>query len=254
MSSISPSRTSQRFAWLIGASEGMGREVAKLLAARGWRLYISARNQTRLDELSEAIGAISVPFDATDRAATEQAAARVFQDVPPQVVLMNVGDYRPMPVEEFDVELFDKLLRVNYLASVYLLDAVVPRMRGSGGGQILLNASSAAYRGLPRSAPYGASKAAVLHMAESLHPELLRQGIRLRVLNPGFVRSRLTEQNDFRMPFLLEPQVAAQEIVQGIERKGFEVTFPLRLTYVLKFLRCLPYSWYFGLINRWVLR
>lgn len=251
---VSSKSAGKRRAWLIGASQGMGREVARLLAANGWCLYLSARSRSGLAEVCESTGATPVPFDATDRVATGKAAGRVFRDGPPQVVLMNVGDYRPMPVEDFDVELFDKLMRVNYMASVYLLEAVIPRMRVSGGGQILLNASSAAYRGLPKSAPYGASKAAVLHMAESLRPELRRQGINLRVLNPGFVRSRLTDRNDFHMPFLLEPQVAAQQIVKAIDRNGFEVTFPRRLTYILKFLRCLPYSWYFSLMDRWVLR
>jgi NAD(P)-dependent dehydrogenase (short-subunit alcohol dehydrogenase family) len=167
---------------------------------------------------------------------------------------MNVGDYRPMSLAEFDAELFVALNRTNYLASVYLLEAVIPRMRAAGGGQILLNASAAGYRGLPQAAPYSAPKAAVIHMAEALAPELARVGIRLRVINPGFVRSRLTSKNPFPMPFLLEPGQAARRIARGIRRGSFEITFPRRLTWILKLLRCLPYRLYFGIVDRWVLR
>ena len=115
----------------------------------------------------------------------------------------------PCPWKHSTSHLFERLNRVNYLGAVYVLGAVLPLMREHGGGQILLNASAAGYRGLPRAAPYSAPKAATIHLAESLHPEALRWGIRLRVINPGFVRSRLTAKNAFRMPGLMEPEAAA---------------------------------------------
>lgn len=243
----------QRGAWIIGASQGMARALAELLAARGWRLWLSARSEQPLAELASRIGGTALPLDATDPTALHAAAEKVFADTPPELVLMNVGDYRPMPLEAFDVALFEQLNRSNYLAGVYLLDALVPRMRPHGG-QILLNVSAAAYRGLPMGAPYSAPKAATLHMAEALRPELLREGISLRVINPGFVRSRLTEKNRFSMPFLLEPEAAARRIADAIDRRGFEISFPRRFTWMLKLFRCLPYSLFFAGVNRWIIR
>jgi len=250
---VSSTEQRQRSAWIIGASQGMGRALAELLAQRGWRLWLSGRSAQPLQQLARSTGGTPVTVDATDPAALQAAAAQVFSDTHPELVLMNVGDYRPMALDDFDVALFEQLNRSNYLASVYLLDAVVPRMRPHGG-QILLNVSAAAYRGLPGGAPYSAPKAAALHMAEALRPELLRQGISLRVINPGFVRSRLTDKNAFPMPFLMEPEQAAQRIADAIDRRGFEITFPRRLTWILKLLRCLPYPLFFASVNRWILK
>lgn len=232
----------------------MGLELARLLASEDWQVTLSGRDLLTLDAAAESCGGIAVAFDATDRVATGDAAERVFKDQAPDLVVMNVGDYRPMPAQQFDAELFESLNRTNYLAAVYLLDAVLPRLRQAGGGQVLLNASAAAYRGLPNAAPYSAPKAALIHLAEALAPELAREGIRLRVINPGFVRSRLTQKNTFPMPFLMEPREAARRILHGIRSGGFEISFPRRLTWTLKLLRCLPYRVYFAIVDRWVLR
>jgi len=237
-------------AWLVGASRGMGLETGRLLIERGWKVWLSARNPQHLEAAAAQIGARALALDATNRASLSIAARRIFAESAPQLVMLNAGDYRPMPLGEFDVELFEKLNRVNYLAAVYLLDAVLPLMRASGGGQILLNASAAGYRGLPLAGPYSAPKAAVINLAETLAPELETWNIRLRLINPGFVRSALTAQNRFPMPFLIEPDVAARHIVDGIGGRSFEITFPKRFTLLLKVLRCLPYRLYLRLAKR----
>lgn len=228
----------------------MGLEVARLLAKRGWNLTLSARDRDRLATAAQAVGATALPLDVTDADAVAAAAHQVFAVQPPALVLVNAGDYEPMPLDAFDRTLFERLVRTNYLGAVYVLDAVLPRMRQHGGGQLLINASAAGYRGLPKAAPYGAAKAAVIHLAEALHPEAARWGIRLRVINPGFVRSRLTAKNRFRMPGLLDPEQAARRIVAGLEHKSFEIAFPRRLVWPLKLLRCLPYRLYFWLMQR----
>ena len=241
-------------AWIIGASQGIGLELAKLLAEQGWQLTLSARNPEPLAAAASACEASSVAFDATDREGMRAAAARVFADQPPSLVVMNVGDYEPMPLQAFDAELFVKLNRTNYLASIFLLEAIVPLMQANGGGQLLLNASAAAYRGLPNAAPYSAPKAALIHAAESLAPELARLNIRLRVINHGFVRSRLTSKNRFPMPFLMEPEEAARKIARAIHTSGFSISFPRRLTWPMQLLRCLPYRLYFAIVNKWILQ
>jgi short-subunit dehydrogenase len=246
--------TSEKHAWIIGASQGIGLELSRALAIEKWELTLSARSPEMLTYAAESCNAKSLVLDATDQAAMERAAAQVFSDQPPKLIVMNVGDYRPMPLSEFDAQTFINLNKTNYLTSVNLLQAVVPLMRDAGGGQILLNASAAAFRGLPNSAPYSSPKAAVIHMAECLAPELARQGIRLRVINHGFVRSRLTSKNSFPMPFLMEADEAAKRIIKAIPRNSFEISFPRRLIWPLKLLRCLPYRLYFGIVNKWILQ
>ncbi len=242
-----------RHAWLIGASRGMGFEVGRLLRTEGWRVTLSARDPERLAAAAAELGCQCRPVDITDAAAVERAATTLFADTPADLVLVNAGDYEPMPIEAYDAALFARLNAVNYLGPVNVLGAVLPLMRDHGGGEILLNASAAGLRGLPCSAPYSAPKAATIHLAEALHLEAARWGIRLRVINPGFVRSRLTEKNRFRMPGLMEAPEAARRIVAGIGRDSFEINFPRRLVWPLKLLRCLPYGLYFRLIERKVL-
>lgn len=240
-------------AWLIGASAGMGLEVARQLVAQGWQVTLSARNELRLRDAAADVGATPLQLDVTQIDPVRKAAKQLFAAQHVDLVLVNAGDYEPMPIEDFDAALFERLSRVNYLGPVNVLDAVLPLMREQGGGEILLNASAAGLRGLPRSAPYSAPKAATIHLAEALRPEAGRWGIKLRVINPGFVKSRLTAKNRFEMPGLLEPVEAAKRIVAAIGQSRFEISFPRRLIWPLKVLRCLPYSIYFRLIERRVL-
>ena len=242
-----------RNAWLIGASTGVGLELGRLLARQGWQVTLSARNEDQLKQAAEQIGADQLALDITDSEAVRSCAQRLFAQAPPALVVVNAGDYEPMPLEAFDIELFERLNRVNYLGAVYALGAVLPLMRDSGGGQVLINASAAGYRGLPRSAPYSAPKAATIHLAESLRPEAARWGVRLRIINPGFIRSRLTAKNRFRMPGLMAPEQAAQRIVDALDGRGFEISFPRRLIWPMKLLRCLPYRLFFAFIERRVL-
>ncbi len=243
-----------KHAWLIGASAGMGLEVGRGLREAGWQVTLSARNPERLAAAAAEIGAESRAVDVTDAAAVAAAASALFQATPPTLVLVNAGDYEPMPIEAYDTALFARLNAVNYMGPVNVLGAVLPLMRDAGGGEILLNASAAGFRGLPRSAPYSAPKAATIHLAEALKPEAKQWGIQLRVINPGFVRSRLTDKNSFKMPALLTEQQAASKIIAEIGRPHFEISFPRRLIWPLKLLRCLPYGLFFRLIERRVMQ
>lgn len=243
----------KQHAWLVGASAGMGLEVGRLLVSDGWHVTLSARNAARLTDAATQIGADARPVDVTDAEALRATARALFDVHPPSLVLVNAGDYEPMALDAYDTDLFARLNAVNYLGPVNVLGAVLPQMRDHGGGEILLNASAAGLRGLPRSAPYSAPKAATIHLAEALRPEAKRWGIKLRVVNPGFVRSRLTEKNTFRMPGLMTPEQAARRIVAGLGKSHFEISFPRRLIWPLKLLRCLPYGLYFRIIERRVL-
>ena len=244
--------------WLLGASSGIGAELVPGLLSRCDQLVISARRGERLESVrktcpegGERIRVL--PLDVVDAGAVAAAAQTVEQQAGvPDLVIYNVGDYEPAGMDQLDPDLFERITRINFLGAVNCLAAVVPAMRARGSGRILLNASLSGYAGLPHAAAYGPGKAALINLAESLHPELAQAGIQLGIINHGFVRTRLTEKNDFTMPQLLEPATAAARILEQLDHTGFEIRFPLRLAWALGLLRLLPYRLFFALTRRLV--
>ncbi len=247
-----------RVAMITGASAGIGRALAIKLARDGWQVAVCARREDALRGIGEEFPELAerlhpFPLDVTDAAESQAVFMAVEADLGEvDTLILNAGDYDPMTLDEFDPALFRRLIEVNYLGAVNGIASALEPMRKRGRGQILVTASLAAYRGLPQAAPYGASKAAVLNMAESLRPALEGTGVSLRVINPGFVKTRLTEKNRFHMPQLITPEQAAESIHQGIDDAGFEIVFPKRFAYTLKFLRLLPYRLYFWVTQRMV--
>lgn len=243
---------------IIGASAGIGRALALRLARHGDEVVVASRNQAPLEALrtenpdcAERIH--PRVMDVTDFEALKQAVESVEASVGPiRVCIMNAGEYEQVSADDMDPAVFERIHRVNYLGAVNAVAAVWPLMRQRGTGQILLTGSLSAYRGLPKAAAYGSSKAAMVSFAESLRPEFARSGVQLRVINPGFVKTRLTAKNKFRMPQLLTPEQAADCIYRELGRPGFEIAFPKRLTYTLKLLRLLPYRLYFRVTGRMV--
>lgn len=247
-----------RVAWVTGASAGIGAALCLGLAQRGWTVAASARRTDLLRALAgdpRAGGRIHpVPVDVTDEAAVASAVAGIEAELGPvHTAVLNAGDYSPMPARGFDTALFRRLVEVNYLGVVHCIGAVLPRQLARADGRIFVTASVAGYRGLPLAAPYGATKAALINLAESLRAELDGSGVEIRLINPGFVRTDLTAKNAFRMPALIDAETAAARILRELDGRGFEIAFPRRFAYVLKILRCLPYRLYFPLL-RWVTR
>ncbi|WP_153111815.1 SDR family NAD(P)-dependent oxidoreductase [Propionivibrio limicola] len=237
-----------RRVWLVGASSGIGAALAQELARRGARLALSARS---LDKL-QALGidhALMLPCDATNAASlggARQALLAAWGGV--DLVVYLAGDYVPMRAQDFDLARAEQVIAVNFNGAMRLAAAVLPDLHAGGG--IAFVASVAGYRGLPKALCYGPGKAALIHFAECLHLDLEPQGIGVWVINPGFVQTRLTAQNDFAMPALLTPAQAAVAVVDGFRTGCFEIHFPKRFTRVLKFLSLLPYRLYFPLIRR----
>ena len=236
-------------AWIIGASSGIGKSLAILLAENNWKVAISSRNADLLEQISgQHPNLFSYPLDVTDPKSLEHAREAVLKKWGRiDALFLNAGDYTPMTVEAFDPSLFEKLISINYLGVVNGLAMILPYMLKNQAGEIYITASLAGYRGLPKSAPYNASKAAVISLAESLHLELKNKGITLRVINPGFVKSPLTDKNNFKMPFLISPEQAAKSIYKEMPASNFEITFPKRFAWIMKLLRLLPYRIYFAL-------
>ena len=243
-------------AWITGASSGIGRGVALELARRGWKVAATARRIEELETLAgEARGLkgsiAAFPGDVTDAAGIEAlGAAMETAHGPIALAFLNVGTYVPDNARKFGGAGFRQTFEVNVFGTVNCMAALLPRMRARGKGQIAVNASVAGYGGLPRAAAYGATKAALINMAESLKIGLAGEGITLQIVNPGFVRTPLTDENKFPMPFLVELDAASRRICDGFERGGFEITFPRRLSWILKALNMLPYSAYFWLVGK----
>lgn len=247
-----------RVAWITGASSGIGAALARRLARAGWQVAASARRADRLAALAEDAGdgpgrIVPVALDVTDARAVEDAVARIEHEVGPiaQAVL-NAGTHIPVRAEALRVEDFRRLVDLNLLGTVHCLAALVPRLIDRRAGRIAVVASVAGYRGLPTAAAYGMTKAGLINMAEALRVELAPKGVTLQIVNPGFVRTPLTERNEFEMPFLMEPDAAAEALFRGLQSDRFEIAFPRRFVVLMKLLRCLPAPLAFALTRRMV--
>ena len=245
-----------RIVWLTGASTGIGRATALRLASDGWQVAASARSADGLAQLAAeaAPGTITpYPLDVTDRAACLACAARIEREIGPiDLAILNAGTHQRMPAPEFSADIVRRLVDLNLMGVVHGIESVLPGMLARGQGRLMLVASLAGYRGLPNAGPYGATKAAVINLAEALRPDLLPKGIVVQVVNPGFVKTPLTDKNDFEMPFLIPVEQAAEAIVRGIESTRFEIAFPFVFAMLLKLGRLLPYPLYFRLTRRLV--
>jgi NAD(P)-dependent dehydrogenase (short-subunit alcohol dehydrogenase family) len=243
-------------AWVTGASSGIGRATALELARRGWTVCVTSR---RLEEL-ELVAAeaatlpgriVAHPGDVTDEAGMAQLVDGIERvHGPIALSFFNAGVAPYTRAGALDVAAFRQAMNVNVLGVANGLAPVLARMGERGRGQVAVNASVAGYRGLPKAAAYGASKAAAIHLCEALKFDCDNLGITIQVVNPGFIDTPLTRKNDFPMPFLMSMEDAARRVVDGFERGGFEIIFPRRLALIFKVLRLLPYALYFPLVAR----
>lgn len=245
-----------RVVWITGASSGIGRALALNLAGRGDRVAASARGEEDLrslaEEAADAPGEIHpFPLDITDAKKAADTVARVTETLGRiDLAVLNAGTHHPVEAKAFDAGDFARLVGVNLLGAGNCLDPLLKRMISAGAGHIAIVASVAGYRGLPTSAYYGASKAGQINFAEALKFDLDRHGIKLQLVNPGFVKTPLTDKNDFAMPFLMDAADAAERMARGFEGNAFEITFPRRFAWLLKLLRVLPYRLYFPIVGR----
>lgn len=240
--------------WITGASSGLGRELAAQYARAGHTVCVSARGAEALDELArehEAGNVIAYPLDVTDAIAAEEVFERIAATVGmPELCVLNAGTHSPDSVKKIDLEKFRQIMSINFFGTVNVLSAIVPAFITRRSGRIAVVSSVAGYRGLPYAAAYGASKAALINMCESMQPELAAHGVCMSIVNPGFVRTPLTDRNRFSMPFLMEVDAAAQSMRRGLDSGRFEITFPKRFTWLVKVLRVLPVALYLRITRR----
>ncbi len=223
------------------------------LAARGVRVAVSARSAEKLAGLGP--GVLAVPLDVTDAAACQAAVESIEARLGPiDLAVLGAGTYTPVAIDRLDPGQFSHMMNTNYMGVVNCIAALAPRMIARGQGHLSWIASVAGYVGLPKAAAYGPTKAALINLAECLYPEMKLKGVRVSVINPGFVETPLTAQNDFEMPFLMKAGEAARRSIEGLASGRFEIAYPRRFVAILKTLRALPYPLFFRIIARSVLK
>lgn len=243
-------------AWVTGASSGIGRATALKLARRGWRVVATARSLEALEALQkEAVGGYGYVIvmagdvsDTTQMAAIVDTIERDHGGI--GLAVLNAGIYKPARGEDLNVAAFLTTFDVNVKGVVNCLVPVSHAMRERQRGQIAIVSSVAGYGGLPTSAAYGATKAALINLAESLKFDFDKMGLLLQVVNPGFVDTPATKSNPFPMPMLMNVGDAADALIKGLDKGAFEITFPKRFTRIIKAINLLPYGLYFALISR----
>lgn len=241
-----------RIVWITGASSGIGRALALSLARDGVVVAVSARPSEKLAELvGENANLRAYPLDVTDHAEVGRTVAAIEADLGPiDLAVLNAGVWHPMTSVTFDVAKIEQSMQVNYFGIVYPLDHLAPAMRARRHGQLALVSSVAAYVGLPRGVAYNPSKAAVVSLAEALADDLGRFGVKVNIVNPGFVETPMTAVNKFPMPWIMTADEAAARIRSGLLKNRFEIAFPWQMVTLLKTAKRLPYRLLFALYRR----
>ncbi len=243
--------------WITGAGSGIGRALALRYLRSGAVVAGTARRLDTLESLRGEAGPYgskfhAFPADLVDAAATAAAVARIETELGPiRLAVLNAGTHEPTPGTAFRAQAVRRLLDANVMTVANALDAVLPPMLARRAGMVAINASLAGYRGLPSAAAYGASKAALINMAEALKLDLDSSGIQVRLISPGFIKTPLTDRNSFPMPFLMPVEAAAERLYQALETgSSFEIVFPRRFAWLMKLIGILPYGMYFPLVRR----
>ena len=241
-----------RRVWLVGASSGIGAALATLLLERGARVALTSRSRDALDALVAGHGdALVLPADVTDADGLAAAHAQILAAWGGvDLAIFNAGTHESMRAWELDLAKAKTLIDTNLKGVLNGLAAALPDMLAQKSGAVAVVASVAGYAGLPTSLIYGATKAALINLAETLYLDLAHKGLGVHLICPGFVATPLTAKNAFAMPALIPATQAAHEIVAGLERGEFEIHFPKRFTRLVKLLRLLPYRWYFWLVHK----
>ncbi|MDA8548059.1 SDR family NAD(P)-dependent oxidoreductase [Candidatus Pelagibacter bacterium] len=239
--------------WITGGSTGIGKALAVKFASKGWNVAVSARREELLNELSDQYENISAfPLDVTDK----QKCAEVFDQIKKKyedidICFFSTGTWNPKKEKEIDVEQIVEVFKINFFGTVNTIKAVEQYFRDRKKGTITIVSSIAGYRGLPNSTGYGPSKSALNNLAESLYFDFKRFGVRVCLVSPGFIKTPMTDKNDFKMPFIKTTDYAANKIYDGLINKNvFEIHFPKSLTIILKILSFLPSKLYFSLVGQ----
>ena len=244
---------SNKVIWITGASTGIGKALAIKFSKNGWNVAISARRLELLEEISKQNENIfSFPLDVTNK----DECNKVFSEIKNKfgqidLCIFSTGTWDPKKEKEIDVKQIENVMKVNFFGTVNSIKSVEKYFKELGKGHISIVSSIAGYRGLPNSTGYGPSKSALNNLTESLYFDFKKYGVRVSLISPGFIKTPMTDKNDFKMPFLKTTEYAADKIYSGlINTNAFEIHFPKQLTIVLKILKILPNWLYLKLVGK----
>jgi len=239
--------------WITGASSGIGKALAIRFANEGWKVAASARREILLKELSDKYPNIqSFPLDVTD----SDKCKSVFKDILEkfeniEICVFGTGIHDPKSEKKFNLEKIKKIMEVNFFGTMNSINSIYDYYKERKSGQISIISSVAGYRGLPAAGAYCASKSALISFAESLYFDMKRFDVRVSVVNPGFIKTPMTDQNPFPMPMIVSAEFAAEEMFKGLTKSNsFEIHFPKKFTFIMKILKILPNWLYLKLIKK----
>jgi short-subunit dehydrogenase len=246
----------QKKIWITGASSGIGKALAEKFASEGWKVAASARRKEILDKMSSHENIFSYPLDVTNQDQINISFKKIIEDFKGlDLCVFSSGTYDPKLEKEINVKQNKFVMETNFFGVLYCINAVENYFKNKKDGHISIVSSVAAYRGLPNSSGYGPSKAALTNLTESLYFDFKKHNVRISLVSPGFIKTPLTDKNEFPMPFIKSPKFAAEKMFYGLTKsKAFEIHFPKALTILLKIFRVLPYKIYLFLIDKGVKR
>ena len=245
--------TEKKIIWITGASSGIGKALAIKFAEKGWIVAASARRENLLEDLNKFNPNIySFPLDVTEIENCKLIANKIIEKFGGiDICVFGTGMHDPKSEKRFNLNKIREIMEVNYFGTMNSINSIYEYFSEKKNGQISIISSVAGYRGLPAAGAYCASKAALTSYAESLNFDMKMKNVRVSLISPGFIKTPMTDQNDFPMPMIKSPEFAANEIYKGLtEKKSFEIHFPKAFTYFLKFLQILPSSIYFKLVSK----
>ena len=239
--------------WITGASSGIGKSLAIKFANEGWQVAASSRRENLFKELSDTNSNIhSFPLDVTDSEKCKDVSTEIINKLENiEICIFCTGIHDPKSEKSLDLEKVRKIMEVNFFGTVNSINSVYDYFKKKRSGHISMVSSVAGYRGLPAGGAYCASKSALTTFAESLYFDLKRFNVRVSVVNPGFIKTPMTDQNDFPMPMIKSPEFAADEIFKGLtQSNAFEIHFPKQFTFIMKILKIMPNWLYLKLIKK----
>ena len=242
----------KKIIWITGASSGIGKALAVKFAENGWKVAASARRENLLNELRNINQNIyPYPLDVTKIEKCISTAKSIIQEQGGiDICVFGTGMHDPKSEKRFNLNKIREIMEINYFGTINSINSVYDYFSEKKNGQLSIISSVAGYRGLPAAGAYCASKSALISYTESLYFDLKRKNVKVSIICPGFIKTPMTDQNDFPMPMLKSPEFAADKIYAGlIHKNNFEIHFPKSFTFLMKVIQILPNWLYFGAIN-----
>ena len=242
--------------WITGASSGIGKALAIKFSNEGWQVAASARRENLLKELNKKHPNIhSFSLDVTDSEKCKTVSVEILNKLKNiEICVFCAGIHDPQSEKKFSLDTIRQIMETNFFGTINSINSIIDYYKEKKSGQISIVSSVAGYRGLPAAGAYCASKSALSSFAESLYFDMKRFNVRVSLINPGFIKTPMTDQNDFKMPMIKSPEFAADQIYIGLtKKKSFEIHFPKSLTYMMKFIKILP-NWIYLKFISWAMK